>query len=68
MHAKKIMTREEVQNDFYRKGVSIRNWSIENGFNPVTVYLVLSGKRQCRIGVGHKIGVTLGIKDGEIVG
>ena len=67
MHAKKIMTREQVREDFERKGISVRGWAIENGFNPLTVYQILNGKRQCRIGVGHKIGVTLGIKDGEII-
>lgn len=68
MHAKRIMTREEARNDLDRKGISVRRWALENGFNPITVHLVLNGKRQCRIGVTHNIGVTLGIKDGEIVG
>ncbi len=67
MHAKKIVTREAVLNDFQRKGISVRRWALEHGFNPITVHMVLNGKRQCRIGVGHKIGVTLGIKEGEII-
>ena len=43
------------------------SWAKINGFSPVTVFQVLNGTNAGTRGVGHKIAVTLGIKDGEII-
>ncbi len=67
MKTKKIRTRQEVRDDFIRKGISMASWSRKNGFSPVTVFEVLNGSNAATRGVGHKIAVTLGIKEGEII-
>lgn len=67
MKSEKLRTREQVLNDFKRKGISLASWSKKNGFSPVTVFQVLNGTNSCSRGVGHKIAVILGIKEGEIV-
>lgn len=61
-----LKTREEVLENFARKGLSIRSWAIENGLPPSVVHSVLKGKATGRIGVSHKAAVKLGLKHGEI--
>jgi gp16 family phage-associated protein len=63
----KLRTREDVKEDFLRKGISIRGWARRHGLSHVTVTGVLSGRLTGRIGESHKAAVLLGIKDGEIV-
>jgi gp16 family phage-associated protein len=41
-------------------------WARENGFDPATVSQVLNGRNSAARGVGHRIAVKLGIKDGEV--
>lgn len=67
MKTQAIRSRQEVKKDFLRKGISISSWARKNGFDPVTVSQVLNGDNAGSRGVGHKISVLLGIKDGEIV-
>lgn len=67
MGQNKLRTREEVKNDFLRKGVSIRGWAKHHGINHAVVSSVLNGRLSGRIGESHKAAVLLGIKDGEIV-
>lgn len=62
-----LKTREEVLEDFARKGQSIRSWAISNGLNPAIVCGVLKGRYTGRIGESHKAAVKLGLKNGEIV-
>lgn len=57
---------QEVRADFLRKGISMSSWAREQGFNKATVCQVLKGQNSGARGVGHKIAVLLGIKDGEI--
>ncbi len=61
-----LKTREQVLEEFERKGVSISKWAKERGLPPSVVYGVLKDKRKARIGVSHKAAVLLGIKHGEI--
>lgn len=68
MKTRNIRTPQEVRADFIRKGVSMASWAKKNGFSPVTVFQVLNGANAGTRGVGHKIAVTLGIKEGEIIG
>ena len=63
----KLKTREEVKDDFLRKGVSIRSWAKHHGINHAIVSGVLNGRLSGRIGESHKAAVLLGIKAGEIV-
>lgn len=60
-------TSEDVRADFERKGISISQWAIANQFAPNLVYDVLAGRRNPTRGQTHRIAVTLGLKDGEIV-
>jgi len=41
-------------------------WAASNGFASASVYQVLSGRNAASVGVGHKIAVRLGMKEGEI--
>jgi len=68
MKTRNIRTPQEARDDFIRKGISMASWAKKNGFSPVTVFQVLNGTNAGTRGVGHKIAVTLGIKEGEIVG
>lgn len=52
----------EVREQFCREGISIREWAVANGFNPRTVYAVLSGQVNGTRGVSHRIAVALGLK------
>ena len=68
MKPRNIRTPQEVRDDFIRKCISMASCAKKNGFAPVTVFQVLNGTNAGTRGVGHKIAVTLGIKNGEIVG
>lgn len=67
MKPQTIRSPQEVKRDFLRKGISVASWARNNGFDSVTVCQVLNGTNAGSRGVGHKIAVLLGIKDGEIV-
>ncbi|NDV20943.1 DNA-binding protein [Pseudodesulfovibrio sp. JC047] len=62
-----LRTSEEVRAEFKRKGISISQWAIANAFPPNLVYDVLAERRNPTRGQTHRIAVTLGLKDGEIV-
>ncbi|MCA8060690.1 helix-turn-helix domain-containing protein [Burkholderia cepacia] len=64
---KPLKTREQVTDEFARKGISVRSWAIANGVNPSVVHALLKGRLSGRIGGSHKAAVLLGIKHGEIV-
>lgn len=67
MERKALKSREEVLEDFARKGKSIRGWAKDHGLSQSVVFGVLNGRLSGRIGQSHKVAVLLGIKDGEIV-
>ena len=62
-----LRTPEQARAELQRKGVSITEWSVANGFSPNLVFEVLSGRRHPTRGQTHRIAVSLGIKTGEIV-
>lgn len=67
MDKKPLRTREEVLNDFRRKGISIAAAARNIGIDRATVYHVLHKDNPNSFGKAHKAAVLLGIKDGEIV-
>lgn len=62
-----LRTPEQARAELKRKGVSITQWSLANGFSPNLVFEVLANRRNPTRGQTHKIAVALGIKAGEIV-
>jgi gp16 family phage-associated protein len=62
-----LRTLEQVRAAFDENGTSIRQWADDNKFPYQATLDVLSGRRKGRIGVGHNIAVTLGIKTGRVV-
>lgn len=67
MRTQNIRTAQEIRAEWLRKGTGQNEWARANGYNPATVSQVLNGQNKGARGVGHKIAVTLGLKDGEIV-
>lgn len=67
MRTQKLLTPQEIQADWLRKGLGQNEWARKNGFSPATVSQVLNGKNNGSRGTGHKIAVMLGLKDGVIV-
>ena len=67
MKSQGIRSRQDVREDFARKGQSIASWAKKHGFSVPTTIQVLTGHNKASRGQGHKIAVMLGIKDGEIV-
>jgi gp16 family phage-associated protein len=62
-----IRSSDDVRAEFKRKGISISEWAIANGYPPNLVYEVLADRRNPTRGKTHRIAVQLGLKDGEIV-
>ncbi|MGB3289609.1 MAG: DNA-binding protein [Burkholderiaceae bacterium] len=62
----KTRTADEVRKELHKKGVSIAQWAVANGYSPQLVYEILGGKRQCLRGQSHAIAISLGMKAGEI--
>lgn len=62
-----IRTADQVRAEFQRKGLSISQWAIANGYSTNLVFEVLAGRKKAKRGQSHKIAVSLGMKDGEIV-
>ena len=67
MKTRTTRTVQQVRAEFCRKGISIGSWADENGFSRTSVNQVLTGRNSASVGVGHKIAVLLGLKNGEIV-
>lgn len=67
MKPRTTRTVQQVRAEFRRKGISIGSWADKNGFSRASVNQVLTGRNAATVGVGHKIAVLLGLKDGEIV-
>ena len=62
-----MKTLEQVKTEFNRRGETVAHWARKHKFEIDHVRSVLSGKAKGCWGESHKIAVTLGIKDGEIV-
>ena len=67
MEPRTIRTAQQIKAEWLRKGLGQNDWARKHGFHPATVSQVLNGKNIGSRGVGHKIAVMLGLKDGEIV-
>lgn len=67
MKAQKLRTPQEIRAEWFRKGLTQNDWARKHGFNLATVSQVMNGKNTGSRGSGHRIAVTLGLKDGEIV-
>lgn len=61
-----LRTREEVREDFLRRGVTVAQFARDHGLKQGTVYQVLSGQKLGRRGEAHRAAVLLGIKRGVI--
>ncbi|RTL55630.1 MAG: DNA-binding protein [Rhodocyclaceae bacterium] len=67
MKPRSTRTTQEIRAEWLRKGLGQNEWARKHGFTPATVSQVLNGRNSGARGVGHKIAVMLGLKDGEIV-
>ena len=67
MKPRSTRTAQQVRAEFQRKGISIGNWADQHGFSRASVNQVLTGRNAASVGIGHKIAVMLGLKDGKIV-
>jgi len=67
MKTQKLRTPQQFRASLRCKGMRVAQWADENGFPRASVYQVLSGRNAASVGVGHKIAVCMGIKEGEIV-
>jgi len=59
-------TAQEIREEWLYQGMGQNEWARMHGFNPATVSQVLSGKNTGARGVGHKVAVALGIKNGVV--
>ena len=59
------MNRKQVKERFRQKGIVVREWAEERGFNVLTVYEVLTGVKKGNYGEPHRIAVALGLKNQE---
>ena len=60
-----LRTAQQVKEEFQFAGISIADWSRENGFDPTLVYYVLKSKHIPKRGESHKVAVRLGLKKGS---
>ena len=60
-----VKTRDEVKQEFYEAGLSIKQWAKEHGFSHWLVYTVLNSERRPTRGKSHKVAVMLGLKRGR---
>jgi gp16 family phage-associated protein len=47
------------------RGISVKDFALENDLHPSTVYAVLNGQKKCLRGAAHRAAVLLGIKASE---
>jgi len=57
-----VKTPGDVLRSLRENGVSIAEWSAQNGFKAKLVYAVLQGGRKCLRGQSHLIALRLGLK------
>lgn len=67
MKTRILRTSQDVKDEWLKNGLTQADWARKHGFDRATVSQVMSGKNGASRGVGHKIAVMLGIKDGVIV-
>ena len=59
---KKVLTPEELKEEFRAKGITFSGWAAENGYTRQEVYRVVNGLVKARYGKAHEIAVKLGLK------
>lgn len=59
---KKPLTADQVREKFRKEGKTVKQWAIENKFDPNRVYRVLGGFDKALYGKGYEIAVRLGLK------
>jgi len=64
MTKKSIRTPQEARAWLDYLGITIAQWSRDNGFSETLVHEVLTGRRPCKRGQSHNIAVALGMKAG----
>jgi len=47
---------------FRLSGISVHDWAMKHGFNPTTVYAVLSGRSLGNRGEAHQVCIALNLK------
>jgi gp16 family phage-associated protein len=62
-----MKTAKQAREELRRRGENIAQWARRHGFEPEMVRNVIYGKAKGHWGEAHKIAVTLGIKEGEII-
>ena len=61
---KTLRTPEQARAWLSFHGISVSQWSRENGVSHALVYESLKGKKRCLRGSSHNIAVLLGMKEG----
>ena len=66
-----LKTRQQVREEFARKGLAYSEWARKRGYSPNLIYEILNDNptnptRKCLRGESHNIAVELGLKEGEI--
>jgi gp16 family phage-associated protein len=59
--------RKRVRAAFATAGIAISDWARANGFAYMTVVDVLHGRRVGTRGEAHRVAVSLGLKQGQVV-
>ena len=61
---KKLRTHLEARDWLSHQGLSVAQWSRDNGFDANLVREILTHNRKCAFGASHNIAVALGMKEG----
>lgn len=66
-----LKTRQQIRDDFARKGLSYTSWAKQNGYSQNVVIAIVNDdeanpKYKCLRGDAHNIAVQLGLKFGEV--
>lgn len=61
---KKLRTAAEAKDWLEYQGISVSQWSRENGVSRSLVYEILAGRKKGHRGMSHNIAVALGMKAG----
>lgn len=62
-----VKTAQQVKNEFFQSGTSVRQWARDHGFKHDSVYRLLSGRADASYGESHRVAVALGMKAGQAI-
>lgn len=60
--------RQNIRDEFARRGVSIASWAKQKNFSAPLVYAVLEGRRKGVRGQCAQIAIALGLREGTLGG